>query len=321
MTAIKHEGDLPKVTVMIPTYRQSAWILDAVDSALAQDYPNLEVIVADDASPDATAAVAAQRHDPRLRVESNSSNLGRVGNYRHLLYDLACGEWVVNLDGDDYFSDPGFISSAIAVTLREPEVVIVGARVAHRTGTSETAAEGPRAGVIEGLEMLARLDDTRYRLMHPATLYHRDTALRCEFYRVNAASADWESLFRLAARGRVAYLDRVVAVWRLHGGNSSQQLDWQGLFANVRIWDAIYANAMQHGMNPRTAESVRARVVYSQIWRDLARLLTARKPGAAWHYAKAVRALTAGASPSLRARGAILGRIVRDHIGARMRGT
>src|SRR6202008_1761874 len=99
----------PKVTVMIPTYGQADVILRAVDSALAQDYANLEVVVIDDCSPDTTGAVVAARRATRLPHPRNDRNLGRVANYRHGLYGLARGDWVINLDGDDYFVDAGFV--------------------------------------------------------------------------------------------------------------------------------------------------------------------------------------------------------------------
>src|SRR5574340_595951 len=73
----------PLVSIMIPTYGQEEVILKAVDSALAQDYPNLEIIVADDASPDCTSQLVATRKDPRLHYHRNPTNIGRVANYRN----------------------------------------------------------------------------------------------------------------------------------------------------------------------------------------------------------------------------------------------
>ena len=46
-----------KVTIMIPVYNQARYIREAIDSALMQTYSNLEVIVGDDASTDATAKI------------------------------------------------------------------------------------------------------------------------------------------------------------------------------------------------------------------------------------------------------------------------
>ena len=50
----------PKVTIMIPTFNQAAFIGEAIGSALAQTYSNLEIIVGDDASTDATPEILAR---------------------------------------------------------------------------------------------------------------------------------------------------------------------------------------------------------------------------------------------------------------------
>jgi glycosyltransferase involved in cell wall biosynthesis len=44
----------PRVSIIIPTYNQSKYIVRAIESALSQDYPNLEIIISDDNSPDET---------------------------------------------------------------------------------------------------------------------------------------------------------------------------------------------------------------------------------------------------------------------------
>ncbi|MFM7844881.1 MAG: glycosyltransferase [Planctomycetota bacterium] len=99
------------VTILIPTYNHERSIGSAIQSALMQDYPALEVVVCDDASTDATD-VAARRwsHDPRLRIRRHATNQGRVANYRLGLEREATGTWVLMLDGDDHLVDPTFIT-------------------------------------------------------------------------------------------------------------------------------------------------------------------------------------------------------------------
>jgi len=233
----------PRVSIVIPTYGQQDFISDAISSALAQTYPNLEVIVVDDASPDQTAEKVAAFCDPRLRFIRNSQNLGRVKNYRKALYELATGEWVVNLDGDDFFIDPDFISKAIELAHSEPGIVIVSARrnVVTPAGTREPLRLDTI--ILSGKETLLRYHDQRYHFSHLATLYHRPSALACGFYRMDVISSDWESLLRLALTGKVAYLDRVVGCWNLHGSNASLDSCWKKLVDNLGIWESIYQAA------------------------------------------------------------------------------
>ncbi|MGC8706738.1 MAG: glycosyltransferase family 2 protein, partial [Desulfurella sp.] len=90
--------DKPKVTIAIPAYNQAKYIKQAIDSALNQDYPNLEVIVSDDASLDDTRQIVKEYNDKRLKYYRNEKNIGRVANHRKLLYEYATGEYVLNLD-------------------------------------------------------------------------------------------------------------------------------------------------------------------------------------------------------------------------------
>ena len=224
---------------MIPTYRQPELVLRAVDSALMQDYPNLEVIVSDDASPDDTAARIAERSDPRLTLNRNAVNRGRVGNYRHMLYELAFGEWVVNLDADDYFTDPSFISKAMALAQEYPDVVMVCARITVQAAGSCYETKIPPVALVTGPEVVLSFDRPEYRFAHMATLYRRATALQCDFYRMNVLSADWESLCRVAMLGKVAYLDRTVGVWDVGLTSASHTVNWRAWRDNLDIWSGI----------------------------------------------------------------------------------
>ena len=98
------------VSILIPTYNQSRYLLQAVESALNQDYAHLEVIVCDDASSDWDQGLLKTFvADPRLRIHRNPHNLGRVKNYRQCLYELAKLDWVLVLDGDDFLLDHAYV--------------------------------------------------------------------------------------------------------------------------------------------------------------------------------------------------------------------
>jgi len=246
---------------MIPTYNHAAFLRAAIESALAQGYANLEVVVGDDASTDETSDIVATLSDPRLKVVRNPINLGRTANYRNLLYHHATGDYVVNLDGDDYFTDPTFIAAAVNCLEieSESEVVMVIARATTTNGPEGSASALPPWDACSGLQILARLPRKEYLLWHLATLYSRKHALEIGFYRSSAISSDWESLYRLSLRGAVRYLDKRVGVWRFHGSNESATTDAAKQLANISIWTTVYADAVAFGMNPMRARLACAR--------------------------------------------------------------
>ncbi|MCX7738530.1 MAG: glycosyltransferase family 2 protein [Hydrogenothermaceae bacterium] len=103
----------PKVSILIATYNQEAYIKDAIYSALGLNYPNLEVIVSDDSSTDNAFDILRDIRDDRVRTYRNKRNIGRILNHRKLLYELARGEVVVFLDGDDFYLDKDFLLEAV----------------------------------------------------------------------------------------------------------------------------------------------------------------------------------------------------------------
>ncbi|HEY1869535.1 MAG TPA: glycosyltransferase family 2 protein, partial [Chitinophagaceae bacterium] len=125
-------NNYPLVSIMIPAYNQAEVLGTAIESALSQDYPHLEVVVSDDCSTDETKAVLKKfETDTRLRYYRNTQNSGRVANYKKTLEQYVNGDWVVNLDGDDYFTDLSFISKAIQLIYKSDPGSIVFLQAGH----------------------------------------------------------------------------------------------------------------------------------------------------------------------------------------------
>jgi len=96
-------GEAPRLSIVIPAYNVAAYVSAAVQSALDQDFRDLEVIVVDDGSTDATPQVLAdlahQRSDPRLRI-LRQENAGLSGA-RNTGIAAARADFIGFLDGDD----------------------------------------------------------------------------------------------------------------------------------------------------------------------------------------------------------------------------
>lgn len=89
----------PLVSILIPCYNAERWVARAIESALAQTWPNKEVIVVDDGSTDGSLEVI-RSFDGRIRWETGPNRGGNAA--RNRLLGLARGDWVQYLDADDY---------------------------------------------------------------------------------------------------------------------------------------------------------------------------------------------------------------------------
>ena len=188
-------------------------VLRAVESALAQTYALLEVVVCDDSPDTDTQALLAPllESEPRLRYAKNATPLGRVGNYHQALYIRAQGDWVLMLDGDDFLIDTHFITDAMTGVLARKDVVFAqgGGEIRLQTADGTQALQSVRlpdiagdCGWQDGAEYVRRFPSKR-RFLHLATLYNREMALKLGFYEQDLLSSDLESLLRLALHGKV----------------------------------------------------------------------------------------------------------------------
>ncbi len=89
----------PLVTIVIIAYNEEKHIAEAIESALAQTYPNLEIILVDDGSSDKTLTIA-RSYEPRIKVISQE-NSGNCSSPRNTGIRSSKGTFISFLDGDD----------------------------------------------------------------------------------------------------------------------------------------------------------------------------------------------------------------------------
>ena len=109
----------PLVSICIPTYKGEAFLAATLDSVLAQSYPNFELWVLDDQSPDQTQAMVARYSDPRVHYLRNELNLGPQGNWNKCL-ELARGKYFKLLPHDDLLA-PDCLRDQVAVLEADTE--------------------------------------------------------------------------------------------------------------------------------------------------------------------------------------------------------
>jgi glycosyltransferase involved in cell wall biosynthesis len=113
-------GSAPLVSILIPCYNARQWIAQAVESALAQTWPNKEVIVVDDGSTDCSLEVIRTFGD-RIRWETGPNHGLEVT--RNRLLALAKGDWLQCLDADDYLLPDKIADQISGVALEEADVI------------------------------------------------------------------------------------------------------------------------------------------------------------------------------------------------------
>jgi glycosyltransferase involved in cell wall biosynthesis len=119
----------PKVSVLINTYNRASLLPRSVGSVLGQDYPNIELIIIDDASIDNTQEVVKNFNSDRIRYIRNPENLGsKFGDRlmaKRFMYEYATGEYCVYLCDDDYWLPSDLLSRQVNLFMTHASLAAV----------------------------------------------------------------------------------------------------------------------------------------------------------------------------------------------------
>ena len=220
--------DLPRITVVTPSFNQAAFLERTIRSVLDQDYPNLEYIIIDGGSTDGSLDII-RRYSDRLAFWVSEADSGQSNAINKGLRK-ATGDWIAWQNSDDIYY-PGVFRDL-----------------------ADTASKYPGAGLIIGDLMIVDesdhpLRDVRYvkpfykallaegmLLANQAAFWRRslhdavgliDEGYHCSF--------DYEWFLRLSEHTEGAHSDRVWGALRLHGETKTSILTQKFQEENRRI--------------------------------------------------------------------------------------
>ena len=211
------EKNFPLVSIGIPTYNRADDLPKSVESALAQDYPNIEIIISDNGSTDHTKEVCEQlvQKDSRIKYHRIPVNIGPYPNFQNAL-EHAQGKYFMWLDDDDALV-PNIVSVYSKFMEQNPEYVTVCGEI-HYYG------EGKLQYKESGLSLEQNSPKARvsyyYRKVVQGALWHglhrrywiADIPIR------NDLAGDWHFIAGVAYRGKIHNLP-------VHGYNK----DYEGV--------------------------------------------------------------------------------------------
>ena len=203
------------VSVIIPCYNQSAYLAEAITSALDQSHPDKEVIVIDDGSTDDTAGVAS-----RFRVKYVRQSNAGLSAARNKGIAESSGQFLVFLDADDRLL-PGGLAAGLDGFSEHPECAFVYGGFQH------IAADGsflrPQEPPPIEVDLYRALLQYNHIGMHGTVMYRRavfdavggfDTSLR--------AAEDYDLYLRVARRFPIHRHIHMVAEYRKYASNMSR---------------------------------------------------------------------------------------------------
>ena len=205
--------NLPRVSVVIPAFNCGDYIVEAIASVVAQDYPDIEIVVVDDGSSDDTAAKVTSAFPEVLYIRQENAG-SAIARNRGIL--ASSGELVAFLDADDLWL-PGKLDKQVRYLMEHPEVSLVYTDFSRSADVEHDISSrlATRKFWTQGSEFLSLL---RQNFLHTSSVILRRKILADSgiFDPKFRNAQDWDLWIRVGEVGRFALIDEVLTRYRLH---------------------------------------------------------------------------------------------------------
>ncbi len=286
---------MPKVSVITAVYNLQDIVLETIHSILAQTYADLELIVVDDGSTDATAERIEAVGDPRLNLV-RADHTGLPAGARRRAFEISRGEFLAVADGDDVLA-PERIARQVEFLEKHPAVGIVHSGY-HHLLDGQIVPLPPRRDEPEttsAADMLPRLL-VNNDICGPTVMLRRSAIERAGgFFDTDpllCGPEDFELWLRLCEAGvEFGYIPEPLMNYRIRRDSVSRNLlrNWRG---NLRAIEKAQARSPE--LYARHRKLVRERL--SSTYRNLGRMkLIEGEPGALADLWRAVQFLPGSA--------------------------
>jgi glycosyltransferase involved in cell wall biosynthesis len=209
-----------KVSVLMMTYNQAAYIGRAIESAVRQETTHpYEIVVGDDLSTDGTRDIVdrlGKAHPDRVRVLPTDQHLGMHKNF-YRCYQACRGEYLAFLEGDDYWISPHKLQRQIDFLDSHPECSLCfhNALVVYADGSQrEHLFCRPEQKAMSGME-----DILAENFVPTCTAVYRNHVIeQFPTWAAELLFGDWPLNIAYAYKGPIAYLNETMAVYTKHSG-------------------------------------------------------------------------------------------------------
>ena len=213
------EMSAPSVCVIIPAYNSACFIARTLESALAQDYPNQEVIVVDDGSTDNTREVV-ERFGSRVRYIRQENQGPHIARNRGVVESR--GEFIAFLDSDDEWL-PGRLSKCLQPMIDAPQIGMTWCltRCKYPDGREETHGAGSEKGRV-----FPNLFWQPPAMQTSSTNYRRSVLQDVvTFERPLRFFEDQDFYIRVREKTRIACVDEILTVYHIRAASFSYSRD------------------------------------------------------------------------------------------------
>lgn len=230
---------MPKVSVIIPAHNQGRFLRQAIDSVLAQDFADYEVLIIDDGSTDDTARVAQSATDRRVRyIRQEHRGVSAARNTGVMASE---GSYLAFLDSDDVFCEEKLRKQVLVLDGRSDLGMVVGGYQYIDVSGAVLGEERPWLGqaVLDLGSVLTAGFGPPSTVLVRRSWFERVGGFDCRF----SLAEDTDLWYRLSLAGcRIDWVPTIVSRYRIHTSNASRSVKrhYQAL---TTVLDKLFSNA------------------------------------------------------------------------------
>lgn len=237
--------NLNVVSVLLPTYNRAHLLSETIQSVLAQEYADLELLVLDDGSEDATRDLVLSIRDPRINYLP-FPHTGHTGRLKNAGIRASKGDYIAFIDSDDTWKpgklrkqldllecNPGIGFSITDVTTFRDQTVLI-----DRTYTFR------QLHTVECRSIFQWMEESRFIVYNPTLIIRKGCLDRIGYFSETMRSGDYNFNCRLAYHYHAGILYEPLVMRRVHDANMSREIPFENYAEYLETFDYLYAEKM-----------------------------------------------------------------------------
>lgn len=239
---------MDKVSVIVPVYNGENHLRQCVESIMAQDYKNLEILLINDGSTDGSALLCEQlrQQDRRVRVVHKVKNEG-LGAARNTSLEVATGEYIVFVDADDWI-DPNHISDLHELLTRTGSDIAISNFTQYYEETGQFNLHIGTDDYYEAVYSPEEWFAFQYGVGHnislcftvPWSKMYKKSLFEYILYPTDGFGEDDRTTWKTyLAANRIAYMHRSSLIYRVNAGSMTQTADQATIFSTEPVAERL----------------------------------------------------------------------------------
>lgn len=214
---MQNETEKPLVTILMNCFNGAEFIAEAIDSVIAQTYPNWELLFWDNQSTDDSAGIVKSYKDERIKYYYAPVHTD-LGGGRAAAWEYIRGDYLVVLDTDDYF-EPTKLEIQINMFSSEPTAGLCISNTSFFTTDSSWLLYKVPPPIDKGVSQLVE----KYYISLESTMISMRVAREhgISFNSNYSHIADFDLMVNICSVSEIVYTNEVLSGWRVHSASDS----------------------------------------------------------------------------------------------------